>query len=47
MVSEDRKLRLRRYDVYRFGGYELTTTGAADMLREFFRELLTNYEVGA
>jgi very-short-patch-repair endonuclease len=46
MVSEDRKLRLRGYDVYRFGGHELTTTGAADLLREFFRELLTIYEAG-
>ena len=24
MVSEDRRLRLRGYEVYRFGGYELT-----------------------
>jgi hypothetical protein len=46
MVSEDRRLRLRHYDVYRFGGYELTSEGAADMLREFFSELLTEYESG-
>ncbi len=44
MVSEDRKLRLRGYDVYRFGGYELMSAGAADMLREFFGELLARYE---
>ena len=46
MVSEDRRLRLRGYDVYRFGGYELTAPGATDMLREFFSELLATYEVG-
>jgi hypothetical protein len=41
MVAEDRKLRLRGYEVYRFGGYELIEPSAADMLREFFDELLT------
>jgi len=30
--------------VYRFGGYELMSAGAADMLREFFGELLARYE---
>ncbi len=44
MVAEDRRLRLRGYEVYRFGGYELTGRGAADMLREFFDELLARYE---
>jgi hypothetical protein len=44
MVSEDRRLRLRGYEVYRFGGYELSRPGAADMLREFFDELLTQYQ---
>jgi hypothetical protein len=46
MVSEDRRLRLHGYEVYWFGGYELGTTGAADMLREFFRSLLIQHEVG-
>ena len=46
MVSEDRRLRLRGYDVYRFGGYELTAPGAAERLREFFSELLAIYEPG-
>jgi hypothetical protein len=46
MVSEDRRLRLPGYEVYRFGGYELGTAGAADMLREFFRSLLIQHEVG-
>jgi hypothetical protein len=44
MMLEDRKLRLRGYEVYRFGGYELTAPGAADMVREFFNELLARYE---
>jgi very-short-patch-repair endonuclease len=44
MVSEDRRLRLRGYEVYRFGGYELSRPGAAGMLREFFDELLTQYQ---
>lgn len=46
MMSEDRRLRLRGYDVYRFGGYELSGPGVPDMLREFFGELLATYEVG-
>ena len=44
MVSEDRRLRLRGYEVYRFGGYELSRPGAADMLREFFDELLSQHQ---
>ena len=44
MVAEDRRLLLRGYEVFRFGGYELTRRGAADMLREFFDELLARYE---
>ncbi len=44
MVSEDRKLRLRGYDVYRFGGYELMASGTANVVREFFDGLLARYE---
>jgi hypothetical protein len=40
MVAEDRALRLRGYEVFRFGGYELGHAGAADHLREFFDRLL-------
>src|SRR5713226_109960 len=40
MVSEDRKLRLRGYEVYRFGGFELTDAEAGKtLLKEFFRAL--------
>lgn len=47
MVAEDRRLRLRGYAVYRFGGHELTAPGAAEVLREFFDRLLSMYEPGA
>ncbi len=42
MVSEDRALRLARYEVYRFGGQELAggRVGAARMLNSFFDRLL-------
>lgn len=41
MVSEDRRLRLDGYEVYRFGGQEfLNRKSAASMLSEFFQELL-------
>ena len=42
MVSEDRALRLARYEVYRFGGQELVggRAAAAGMLNSFFDRLL-------
>ncbi|CAL9592145.1 hypothetical protein SUDANB105_05245 [Streptomyces sp. enrichment culture] len=40
MVAEDRALRLKGYEVYRFGGYELGLNGAPAMLRQFFAALL-------
>jgi hypothetical protein len=43
MMAEDRRLRLRGYEVFRFGGYELLQPGADDMLRAFFDELLATY----
>jgi hypothetical protein len=44
MVSEDRRLKLRGYEVCRFGGHELTMPGAADMLRKFFGEPLARHD---
>lgn len=44
MMAEDRRIRLRGYEVYRFGGYEFTDTDAATtMLQSFFDDLLTRY----
>ena len=39
MVAEDRRLRLAGYEVYRFGGAELSSNGADEMLAEFFDQL--------
>lgn len=40
MVAEDRKIRLRGYEVYRFGGAELMQHSATAMLDNFFEQLL-------
>ncbi|HUR07556.1 MAG TPA: hypothetical protein VM347_33780 [Nonomuraea sp.] len=45
MVAEDRKLRLRGYEVYRFGGFELGQPDAPEMLRAFFEDLLDSLQV--
>jgi hypothetical protein len=45
MVAEDRRLRLRGYEVYRFGGFELSQADAPAMLRTFFADLLASFEV--
>ncbi|MEV5614438.1 hypothetical protein [Streptomyces bacillaris] len=39
MMAEDRALRLRGYEVFRFGGHELMDDRAPAMLREFFTTL--------
>jgi very-short-patch-repair endonuclease len=40
MVAEDRRLRLAGYEVYRFGGYELTQKqNSAAMVEDFFAQL--------
>jgi hypothetical protein len=40
MVAEDRRLRLAGYEVYRFGGYELTQNPASTpMVQDFFKQL--------
>ena len=44
MMAEDRDLRLKGYEVYRFGGAELTDTPAARQLIEtFFDRLAERY----
>ncbi|GAA0986638.1 hypothetical protein GCM10009555_064490 [Acrocarpospora macrocephala] len=45
MAAEDRALRLKGYEVYRFGGHELTRNEAAvtAMLQEFFEALLAKH----
>ncbi|GGS54459.1 hypothetical protein [Actinokineospora fastidiosa] len=44
MVAEDRELRLRGYEVYRFGGAELTESPATDrQLTSFFNRLAERY----
>ncbi|MGE9781889.1 hypothetical protein [Janibacter sp. G368] len=39
MVKEDRRLRLSGYEIYRFGGHELTQPDADTMLDDFFEQL--------
>ncbi|GAA4976420.1 hypothetical protein GCM10023334_102840 [Nonomuraea thailandensis] len=45
MAAEDRALRLKGYEVYRFGGYELTRneTSVTAMLQDFFEALLAKH----
>ncbi len=40
MVSEDRRLRLAGYEVYRFGGAEFSQDAHAELLERFFDDLL-------
>jgi len=46
MAAEDRRLRLRGYEVYRFGGYELNELNSPNgvrALRDFFDELIAKH----
>jgi hypothetical protein len=44
MVAEDRDLRLRGYEMYRFGGAELVDgPKTAQLLDDFFDRLLARY----
>lgn len=43
MVAEDRRLRLAGYEIYRFGGWELTKPGGEQLLTDFFTELLARH----
>ncbi|BCJ61541.1 hypothetical protein [Micromonospora endophytica] len=45
MVTEDRALRLRGYEVYRFGGYELMESNGADRrIEQFFDALAARHQ---
>jgi very-short-patch-repair endonuclease len=44
MVAEDRRLRLAGYEIYRFGGWELTSPGGEQVLTDFFTELLARHQ---
>ncbi|MYR83654.1 hypothetical protein GTY41_01510 [Streptomyces sp. SID685] len=43
MVAEDRRLRLAGYEIYRFGGWELTQPHAEQLVQDFFTELLARH----
>lgn len=45
MVAEDRRMKLAGYDLYRFGGYELTYGDANKMIEDFFRKLFEKYDI--
>ena len=45
MVSEDRDLKLRGYNIFRFGGYELSTNSSETLIKEFIRKLFKNHAV--
>jgi hypothetical protein len=47
MVAQDRALRLRGYEVYRFGRYELNESGIAQRLDTFFDDLTRRYASSA
>ncbi|MEV7683189.1 hypothetical protein AB0O64_32305 [Streptomyces sp. NPDC088341] len=44
MVAEDRRLRLAGYEIYRFGGWELTRPDSPHIVSDFFTELLTRHK---
>ena len=47
MVAEDRNLRLRGYEVYRFGGQELREEARpSDLLSNFFDALAARHGTG-
>jgi very-short-patch-repair endonuclease len=43
MVKEDRALRLKGYEVYRFGGFELSSDQAEEIVKEFFSNLFKKH----
>lgn len=45
MVSSDRDLRIRGYELYRFGGYELTYGNVEELLINFFTNLFQKHGI--
>jgi very-short-patch-repair endonuclease len=45
MVAEDRRLKLSGYEVYRFGGYELSGKEAAEVVESFLVSLFKRHDV--
>ena len=43
MVAPDRELKLRGYEVYRFGGYELYGDSGKQVVEDFFRKLFVRH----
>ncbi|MGV9248900.1 hypothetical protein [Streptomyces sp. NPDC003710] len=44
MVAEDRRPRLAGYEIYRFGGWELSQPHAWQLVQDFFTELLARHQ---
>jgi very-short-patch-repair endonuclease len=47
MVAEDRRLKLAGYEVYRFGGYELSSESAIEIVEQFFVNLFKRHDLAA
>jgi len=45
MVAEDRRLKLAGYEIFRFGGYELTFGDKGKIVKDFFNRLFEKYDV--
>lgn len=45
MVAEDRRMKLAGYDLYRFGGHELTFGDVDKIVEDFFRKLFYKYDI--
>jgi very-short-patch-repair endonuclease len=45
MVAEDRRLKLSGYEVYRFGGYELNSESAAEIVEHFLVNLFKRHDL--
>ncbi|MDY1590458.1 AbiJ-related protein, partial [Pseudomonas paraeruginosa] len=45
MMAADRSLRLAGYEVYRFGGYELSEAGAEHTMMRFYQSLFTKHKI--